>query len=71
MIPETLSVPMQKQYETNKNIINDICEAYGPTFLGLMGKWAKKKINQILKKKYNVSRLKCTRLHCKISAIRA
>lgn len=61
LIPETLSVPMQKQYETNKNIINDICEAYGPTFLGLMGNGRKRKLTDI-EKKYNVSRLKCTRL---------
>lgn len=61
LLPETLTIPMQKQYRTNKDIINDIYEDYGPTFLGLMGNGRKDKLTAI-QKKYNVSRLKCTRL---------
>lgn len=49
------------QYEINKNIINDIVGVYGPTFLGLMGNGRKEELSNV-QKKYNVSRLKCTRL---------
>ena len=58
---EKLSAVMKAKYALNKQIINEVQDYYGPTYMQLMGNSTKYGMVDI-QKKYNVSRLKCSRL---------